>query len=108
MSDETNQHLAGDNFECIFLNENVRLMEILLEFVPTRTWLTCANGVSAECELALANDKSALVQVLAWLQAGDKPLHYLKSWTNDDPVPYSTIWRPSRVIRQGTPFTNMV
>ena len=46
--------LAEDIFNCIYLNENVRiLIQISLQFVP--------NG-------------PAFVQAMAWHQAGNKPL----------------------------------
>ena len=51
--------LADDNFKCIFLNENDRiLIRISLKFVP---------GSSID-------NKTALVQVMAWRRTGDKPL----------------------------------
>ena len=50
----------GDNiFKCIFLNENVRIfIQISLKFVP----------------MGSNDNKSALVQVMAWRRTGDKPL----------------------------------
>ena len=51
--------LADDIFKRIFLNEKVRiLIKISLGFVP--------NG--------LIDNNRALVQVMAWRRAGDKPL----------------------------------
>ena len=51
--------LADDIFNCIFLNENDRiLIQISLKYVP---------------KIPIDN-KLALVQVMAWRQAGDKPL----------------------------------
>ena len=51
--------LADDIFKHIFLNDNARiLIEISLKFVPKGT----------------VNNKSALVQVMAWHCTGDKPL----------------------------------
>ena len=51
--------LADDNFKCIFMNENDKiLIRISLKFVPR----------------SQIDDKSALVQVMAWRQRGDKPL----------------------------------
>ena len=51
--------LADDIFKCIFLNENVRIsIKISLKFLP--------NGP--------IDNKLALVQVMAWHHAGDKPL----------------------------------
>ena len=52
--------ILGDNiFKCIFLNENIRIaIQISLKFVP--------KGAT--------DSKSALVQVMAWHQTGDKPL----------------------------------
>ena len=50
---------ADNIFRCIFLNENVRiLIHISLKFVP--------RGSN--------DNKSALVQVMAWCQTSDKPL----------------------------------
>ena len=51
--------LADDIFKCIFLNENVRIsIKISLKFVPEGP----------------IDNKSALVQVMAWRRTGDKPL----------------------------------
>ena len=51
--------LADDIFNCIFLNENDRiLIQISLQFVPKSP----------------IDNKPALVQVMAWCQIGDKPL----------------------------------
>ena len=51
--------LADDNFKCLFLNENGRiLIRISLKFVPR----------------SLINKKPTLVQVMAWRRIGDKPL----------------------------------
>ena len=51
--------LADDIFKCIFLTENDRiLIGISLKFVPR----------------SLIDNKSALVQVMAWRRTGDKPL----------------------------------
>ena len=51
--------LADNNFKCIFLNENDRiLIRISLKFVPRSP----------------IDNKPALVQVMAWRQTGDKPL----------------------------------
>ena len=50
---------ADDIFKCIFLNENDRItIQISLKFVPTSP----------------IDNTPALVQVMAWRQAGDKPL----------------------------------
>ena len=50
---------TDDIFKRIFLNENIRIaIQILLKFVP---WGSNDN-------------KSALVQVMAWRRTGDKPL----------------------------------
>ena len=50
---------AEDIFKCIFLNENCfDLIEISLKFVPKGT----------------INNKSALVQIMAWRRTGDNPL----------------------------------
>ena len=52
-------HFADDNLRCIFVNENVCiLIQISLKFVP---WCPIDN-------------KSVLVQVMAWQRKGDKPL----------------------------------
>ena len=55
----TGQNFAGtdDIFKCIFLNENVRI-KISLNFVPK----------------GQINNISALVQIMAWCRAGDKPI----------------------------------
>ena len=51
--------LSDDIFKPIFLKENVRIsIQISLKFVP--------NGP--------IDNKSALVQVMAWRQPGEKPL----------------------------------
>ena len=51
--------LADDNFKCIFLNENYRiLIQISLNFVPKGP----------------INNIPALVQIIAWRRTGDKPL----------------------------------
>ena len=51
--------LADDIFKRFFVNENIRiLIQISLKFVPR----------------SLINNKSALVQVMAWRRTGDKPL----------------------------------
>ena len=51
--------LADDNFKCIFLNENDRiLIQIPLKFVPRSP----------------IDNKPTLVQVMAWRRTGDKPL----------------------------------
>ena len=50
---------ADDIFNCIFLNEKVRiLIKISLKFVPK----------------GLINNIQALVQIMAWRRIGDKPL----------------------------------
>ena len=51
--------LADDNFKCIFLNVNDRiLIRISLKFVPRSP----------------IDNKPALVRVMAWRRTGDKPL----------------------------------
>ena len=51
--------LADDIFKCIFLNENDKIpIQILLKLVP-------------RCPIY---NKPALVQVMVWRRAGDKPL----------------------------------
>ena len=53
------RHFADDTFNCIFLNEQVRIsIEISLKFVPEGT----------------NNNNPALVQIMAWRRPGDKPL----------------------------------
>ena len=50
---------ADDIFKCIFVNEKFCiLIKISLKFVPK----------------SLIDNKAALVQVMAWRRAGDKPL----------------------------------
>ena len=57
--DKMDAILAADIFKCIFVNENIRIsIQISLKFVPKD----------------LTDNKSALVQVMAWRRAGDKPL----------------------------------
>ena len=51
--------LADDIFKCIFLNENDRiLIQISLKYVPRSP----------------IDNKTALVQVMVWRRAGEKPL----------------------------------
>ena len=51
--------LADDIFNCIFLNENDRIpIQISLRYVPRSP----------------IDNKSALVQVMAWRRTGEKPL----------------------------------
>ena len=51
--------ISHDIFKDIFFNENCYIfMEIALKFVPNDP----------------INNKHALVQIMAWCQAGDKPL----------------------------------
>ena len=51
--------VADDIFKCIILNEKVRIsIKISLKFVPKGP----------------IDNKSALVQVMAWHRTGDKPL----------------------------------
>ena len=51
--------LADDIFKCIFMNEKLRiLIQISLKFVPKGP----------------IDNKSALVQVMAWRRTSDKPL----------------------------------
>ena len=53
------RHFADDIFKCIFLNENVWItVKISLKFVPKGP----------------INKIPALVQIMAWLRPGDKPL----------------------------------
>ena len=52
--------LTDNIFKCIFLNENIRnTIQILVKFIHKSP----------------IDDKPALVQVMAWHQTGDKPLH---------------------------------
>ena len=56
---QNGRHIPDDIFKCIFLNEYVWIrIEISLKFVP--------KGPT--------NNIPALVQVMAWLRPGDKPL----------------------------------
>ena len=58
-SRQNGRHFADDIFKCIFVNENVWIpIEISLKFVPTGP----------------INNIPALVQIMAWRRAGDKPL----------------------------------
>ena len=51
--------LADDTFNCIFVNENVRiLIKFSLKFVPRGP----------------INNIASLVQIMAWRRPGDKPL----------------------------------
>ena len=57
--EQNGHHLADNNFERIVMNENVKIaIKISFKFV--------AKG--------LIDNKSALVQVMAWRRSGDKPL----------------------------------
>ena len=59
MMDKMAAILADDIFKWIFLNENGRIpIQISLKFVPKSP----------------IDNKSALVQVMAWHRTGDKPL----------------------------------
>ena len=50
--------LAEDTFKCISLNENIRIfIQVSLKFVRKGP----------------VDDKSAMVQIMAWCQTGDKP-----------------------------------
>ena len=54
--------LADDIFNYIFLNENDRIpIHISLKYVP----------------MSPVDNKTALIQVMAWRRTGDKPLHGL-------------------------------
>ena len=56
---QNGHHFSEDIFKCIFLNENVRIsINISLNFAP----------------YGPIDYKSALVQIMAWRRAGDKPL----------------------------------
>ena len=56
---QNDQHLPDDIFKCTFMNENLCIsIRISLKFVPK----------------GQIDDMSALVQVMAWRQTGDKPL----------------------------------
>ena len=53
------RHFADNIFKCIFVNENVSIsLEISPKFIPM-VWL---------------NNIPALIQIMAWCRAGDKPL----------------------------------
>ena len=59
MADLSQTHFADDIFNCIFVNEKLRiLIQISLNFVPKGP----------------IDNKSALVQVMAWRRTGDKLL----------------------------------
>ena len=56
---QNGRHFADDIFKRIFVNENVRIsIKISLKFVPKGP----------------INNIPALVQIMAWRRAGDKPL----------------------------------
>ena len=56
---QNGRHFADDIFKCIFVNENVWIpIKISLKFVPKGP----------------INNIPALVQIMAWRRAGDKPL----------------------------------
>ena len=56
---QNGRHFADDIFKCIFVNENVWIpIKISLKFVPKGP----------------INNMPALVQIMAWGRAGDKPL----------------------------------
>ena len=61
--------LSDDVFECIFLNENIKmLIKISLKFISTGS----------------INNISALVQIMAWQNPGDKPLSEpMMAWFTD-------------------------
>ena len=57
--EQNGRHFTDDIFKGIFLNQNVRIsVKISLKFAPK----------------ASIDNKSALFQVMAWRQTGDKPL----------------------------------
>ena len=59
MEEQNGRHFADDIFKCIFLNQNLCiLIKISLKFVPK----------------GLIDNKSSLVQVMAWCCVGEKPL----------------------------------
>ena len=88
---QNGRHFADDTFNCIFVNENVRIsIKFSLKFVPKGP----------------INNIPALVQIMAWRRPGDKPL--------SGPVVVSLlthicITRPQWVntLSSGAPFTNM-
>ena len=56
---QNGRHFADDIFKCIFMNENIWIpIQISLKFIPKGP----------------INNILALVQVMAWRRAGDKPL----------------------------------
>ena len=56
---QNGRHFADNNFNCIFLNENVRIsIEISLKFFPK----------------GRINNTPSLVQIMAWRRRSDKPL----------------------------------
>ena len=59
MPRQNGDHFPGDIFKPIFLNENIQIsINVSLNFVP----------------YGPIDYKSALVQIMAWRWAGDKPL----------------------------------
>ena len=59
---QKDHHFADDVFRCIFVNENICIwIQISLKFVPERPF----------------DNKSALVQIMAWCRKGDKSLSEL-------------------------------
>ena len=83
-SEQNGQYFADDIFEHIFLQENLySLFQISLKFVPQ----------------APINSKSSLVQVMAWCQAGTKPLPE----TNGDQVQRG-ICVTRRLLRPSDPY----
>ena len=81
-------HLADNISKCIFMNEKaLYLIPIPLKFVPK----------------GLIDNKSGLVQVMAWGPTGDKPLPepmltqftgaYMRHrWVNSTPSSWSNLW----------------
>ena len=66
MPKQNGRHFTGDILKCIFLNENVWILnKISLKFVT--------KGPT--------NNNPALVQVMAWRRPGDKPQAII--WTID-------------------------
>ena len=89
---QNGRHFPEDIFKWIFLNENVWIwIKFSLKLVPK----------------GQINNISALVQIMAWHQSGDKP-YCLNQW-------WLVYWHVCitrlkwvNTLRPGTPFTNMI
>ena len=82
---QNGHHFADDTFKRIFLNENVRIsIKISLKFVPKGP----------------INNIPALVQIMAWLRPGDKPLSEPKM---DNLLTHICVTQPQWVKCKKTP-----